>query len=203
MASRRKGTAWSAPPRRPAPRPSSARRTVSREPTRRHSTGRLSSAGTSPCSGAKSAAVPHPDGSHRRLYCVESPESWFEDFGRGTLACGEAEVRLDRDFAAIVDATDYLVFITGDDGRSDLSVSDRTSEGFRVKATAGSRRDILLACRGEAQGHCGCSPRARRHPKGADAAGRAGLSLRAPAFAAGPSADGSATAPPESEAVAG
>ena len=33
--------------------------------------------------GAKSAAVPHPDGSHRRLYCVESPESWFEDFGRG------------------------------------------------------------------------------------------------------------------------
>ena len=35
--------------------------------------------------GAKSAAVPHPDGSHRRLYCVESPESWFEDFGRGTL----------------------------------------------------------------------------------------------------------------------
>ena len=31
--------------------------------------------------GPKSAAVPHPDGSHRRLYCVESPESWFEDFG--------------------------------------------------------------------------------------------------------------------------
>jgi hypothetical protein len=87
--------------------------------------------------GPKSAAVPHPDGSHRRLYCVESPESWFEDFGRGTLACGEAEVRLDRDFAAIVDATDYLVFITRNDGRSDLSVSDRTSEGFRVKATAG------------------------------------------------------------------
>ena len=35
--------------------------------------------------GAKSAAVPHPDGSLRRLYCVESPESWFEDFGRGAL----------------------------------------------------------------------------------------------------------------------
>jgi hypothetical protein len=29
--------------------------------------------------GAKSAAVPHPDGTHRRLYCLESPESWFED----------------------------------------------------------------------------------------------------------------------------
>jgi len=31
--------------------------------------------------GPKSAAVPHPDGTLRRLYCVESPESWFEDFG--------------------------------------------------------------------------------------------------------------------------
>ena len=40
--------------------------------------------------GAKSAAVPHPDGSHRRLYCVESPESWFEDFGEAELICGEA-----------------------------------------------------------------------------------------------------------------
>jgi hypothetical protein len=28
--------------------------------------------------GAKSAAVPHPHGTYRRLYCVESPESWFE-----------------------------------------------------------------------------------------------------------------------------
>ena len=87
--------------------------------------------------GAKSAAVPHPDGSHRRLYCMESPESWFEDFGRGTLACGEAVITLDPDFMAVVDASDYLVFVTGNDGRSDLSVCDRTGEGFRVTSTAG------------------------------------------------------------------
>ena len=87
--------------------------------------------------GAKSAAVPHPDGSHRRLYCVESPESWFEDFGRGTLVCGEAVVPLDRDFAAVVDATEYHVFLTGHDGRFDLSVSDQTADGFRyARATA-------------------------------------------------------------------
>jgi len=42
--------------------------------------------------GPKSAAVPHPDGTHRRLYCLESPESWFEDFGKGELACGQADV---------------------------------------------------------------------------------------------------------------
>jgi hypothetical protein len=52
--------------------------------------------------GAKSAAVPHPDGTHRWLYCLESPESWFEDFGRAQLTCGRAEVKIDPDFAALV-----------------------------------------------------------------------------------------------------
>jgi len=35
--------------------------------------------------GPKSAAVPHPDGTHRRLYCLESPQAWFEDFGGARL----------------------------------------------------------------------------------------------------------------------
>jgi hypothetical protein len=68
---------------------------------------------------------------------VESPESWFEDFGRARLVCGEAIVPLDRDFAAVVDTSDYHVFLAGYEGRSDLSVCDRTSEDFRVRATAG------------------------------------------------------------------
>jgi hypothetical protein len=88
--------------------------------------------------GAKSAAVPHPDGSHRRLYCLESPESWFEDFGRGTLACGEATVALDPDFAAVVDPSDYHVFLTGYDGRANLSVCDRSADGFRVRGGEGA-----------------------------------------------------------------
>ena len=82
--------------------------------------------------------MPHPDGSHRRLYCVESPESWFEDFGRGTLACGEAEVPFDPDFAAVVDTSDYHVFLTGDDQLFDLCVSKRTTDGFTVKAARGA-----------------------------------------------------------------
>jgi len=52
---------------------------------------------------AKSAAVLHPDGTHRRLYCVESPDSWFEDFGEAPLECGEATVTLDPDFAAVAE----------------------------------------------------------------------------------------------------
>jgi hypothetical protein len=90
--------------------------------------------GTFTVFGAKSAAVPHPDGSHRRLYCMESPESWFEDFGRGTLVCGEATVALDPDFAAVVDASDYHVFVTAYDSDSYLNVLDRSPGGFRVRA---------------------------------------------------------------------
>jgi len=84
--------------------------------------------------GPKSAAVPHPDGSHRRLYCVESPDSWFEDFGKGELACGQVSVRLDPDFAAVVDTDDYHVFLTQYGGHDDLSVSEQTAVGFTVQA---------------------------------------------------------------------
>jgi hypothetical protein len=84
--------------------------------------------------GAKSAAVPHPDGSHRRLYCLESPESWFEDFGKGQLECGRADVRIDPDFAAMVDLTDYHVFLTEYDTDALLRVHHRTAAGFAVEA---------------------------------------------------------------------
>jgi hypothetical protein len=83
--------------------------------------------------GAKSAAVPHPDGSHRRLYCVESPESWFEDFGKGQLTCGRADVTFDPDFAAMVNLDDYHVFVTGY-GDYELTVTEQTSSGFQVQA---------------------------------------------------------------------
>jgi hypothetical protein len=84
--------------------------------------------------GAKSAAVPHPDGSHRRLYCLESPESWFEDFGTGHLDCGRADVAIDPDFAALVDLTDYHIFLTMRDGHHLLSVLNQTTNGFTVEA---------------------------------------------------------------------
>ena len=86
--------------------------------------------------GAKSAAVPHPDGSHRRLYCVESPESWFEDFGEAQLACGRAEVAIDPDFAAVADLTRYHVFLSAYDTDHKINVRNRTATGFTVEADA-------------------------------------------------------------------
>lgn len=47
---------------------------------------------------AKNAVVPFPDGSHRLLRCMESPEHWFEDFGAAKLVRGRAVVKLDADF---------------------------------------------------------------------------------------------------------
>ncbi len=84
--------------------------------------------------GNKSAYVKHPDGSHRALYCVESPESWFEDFGEGTLVNGKANVALDRDFAALVDTGRLHVFPVAHDEHH-LHVAQRTASGFTVAAT--------------------------------------------------------------------
>jgi hypothetical protein len=88
--------------------------------------------------GPKSAAVPHPDGSHRLVYCLECPESWLEDFGKAQLDCGETEVKIDPNFAAIADLTDYHVFLTQYGAHNDLCVTEQTPTGFRVKAKDGA-----------------------------------------------------------------
>jgi hypothetical protein len=85
------------------------------------------------CTQNKNAVVKAPDGSHRALYCVESPESWFEDFGRARLVRGKAHVRLDLIFAAVVRAGDYHVFLAPEGDCHNLFVSRRTRTGFEVR----------------------------------------------------------------------
>ncbi len=88
--------------------------------------------------GAKSAAVPHKDGSHRLVYCVESPESWFEDYGTAKFSNGKTSVSLDADFMSLVHADDYHVFLTEYDGHNDLYVAKRSPTGFDVHAKSGA-----------------------------------------------------------------
>jgi hypothetical protein len=97
--------------------------------------------------GLKSAAVPHPDDSHRLFYCVESPESWFEDFGEGQLAEGKGAVRLDPDFAALVDVNGYHVFITPYGESSGLFVAQRNATGFLVCEQQGGTGNVRFAYR--------------------------------------------------------
>jgi hypothetical protein len=84
--------------------------------------------------GAKVAVVPFPDGTSRVLYCIESPESWFEDFGIGHLVNGQAEVQLAADFASVVNSESYHVFVTEYEDNNALYVTKRTSTGFAVRA---------------------------------------------------------------------
>jgi hypothetical protein len=97
--------------------------------------------------GAKSAASPHPDGSLRRLYALESPESWFEDFGRARLVRGRATVRLEPNWAALIRKGDYHVFVTPEGDCSGLAVVRRSSKAFTVHELAGGRSNVSFSYR--------------------------------------------------------
>lgn len=84
--------------------------------------------------GGKYAAVAHADGSYRGVYCTESPEPWFEDFGEGKVVNGRADVALDPEFAALIHTDTYHVFLTAHSDQH-LHVPQRTPTGFRVAMT--------------------------------------------------------------------
>jgi hypothetical protein len=97
--------------------------------------------------GPKSAAVPHPDGSLRRMYCQESPEPWFEDFGAATLTNGRAEIALDPDFDALVKGDDYLIFLTAEGDCKGLFVSRKGPHRFVVEEMQGGKSTLSFSYR--------------------------------------------------------
>jgi hypothetical protein len=64
---------------------------------------------------------------------VESPESWFEDFGEATLENGFAQVGIDPLFADVTHVDSYHVFLTPYANTQGLYVTTRTSTGFVVR----------------------------------------------------------------------
>jgi hypothetical protein len=95
--------------------------------------GNLTVAGNLSVSGTKSAAVRSSDGANHLLFCVESTESWFEDFGEATLENGFAQVALDPLFADVTHIQTYHVFLTPYAETQGLYVTTRTSTGFIVR----------------------------------------------------------------------
>src|SRR5205807_7847206 len=85
----------------------------------------------------KSAIVPFPDGSHRLLHCMESPEHWFEDFGSARLKDGRATVKLDADFAKVVKLDGYRVFLTPEGDCNGLYLHRRRGASFEVRELQG------------------------------------------------------------------
>jgi hypothetical protein len=97
--------------------------------------------------GPKNAAVAHPDGRHRLLYCMESPESWFEDFGKAALVRGRADVAIDPEFAAVADVSEYHIFLTPYGNTNGLHVSKRTASSFTVEENDCGSSEIAFAWR--------------------------------------------------------
>jgi hypothetical protein len=78
---------------------------------------------------------------------LKSPESWFEDFGHGTLAKGRSQVKIDPSFAALVHTDAYHVFLTPEGECNALYVSGKTSAGFEVVESAGGRSNVGFSYR--------------------------------------------------------
>jgi hypothetical protein len=97
--------------------------------------------------GVKSAAIPHRDGSHRRLYSMESPESWFEDFGEARLVKGRANVKLESGFLSVVKMDRYHVFLTPYGESNGLYVSRRSKKGFEVREQSRGKSNVSFSYR--------------------------------------------------------
>jgi hypothetical protein len=99
--------------------------------------------------GEYSEALPHPDGSQRLLYAPLSPESWYEDFGRGELVEGRGRVEFDPDFAAILGIDDghYHVFLTPEGDSNGLYVSSRSPTAFEVHEQQGGTSSLTFSYR--------------------------------------------------------
>jgi hypothetical protein len=98
--------------------------------------------------GTKSAVVPAADGGeHLTLYCMESPECWFEDFGSARLSGGSAAIAIDPEFAQTVHTGQYHVFVQAEGECRGLSVQDKTAAGFVVRELGGGRSNVPFAYR--------------------------------------------------------
>jgi hypothetical protein len=96
----------------------------------------------------KFAAIKQVDGSHRLLYCMESPECWFEDFGKARLRRGRAKLRLRPDFAAVVRTTDdYHVFLTPEGDCNGLYIASQNRDGFEVRELLRGKSNVRFSYR--------------------------------------------------------
>jgi hypothetical protein len=89
--------------------------------------------GLSVIGGTKNAIVPTSQGP-RLLYCEESTEVWFTDYGFGQLQHGQATIAIDPLFLETVDLSQpYLVFLQAESGQcKGLAVENKRADSFQV-----------------------------------------------------------------------
>jgi hypothetical protein len=97
--------------------------------------------------GAKNAAVAMPDGTQALMYCQESPEPYFEDFGRARLTGGVCYVSLEPEFAGLIRRGDYMVYLTPEGDCNGLYLSRRDQHGFEVRELRAGLSNLGFAYR--------------------------------------------------------
>jgi len=108
----------------------------------------ITNAGNVYADGTYNTFAPQPDApegntKYYALSAIQSPESWFEDFGTGALVEGEAIVEIEPTFAGTVNLAEetYHVFLTPL-GDCALYVAEQTPTHFTVRAIGGQSCSI-------------------------------------------------------------
>ncbi len=99
--------------------------------------------------GSKSAVVELSRGDHRAVYCQESPENWFEDFGEGQLVNGNAHVDLDSLYlrTVTVDATNPMKVFVQLEGDCKGVYVDKGATDFDVRELQGGTSNVSFSYR--------------------------------------------------------
>ncbi len=100
--------------------------------------------------GAKNASIPTSQG-NQLVYSMESPEVWFEDFGREQLINGQAHIRLDPLFieATFIDEKHPMHVFVQEEGESNglYVIPDEDGKGFTVKEKNNGQSGIKFSYR--------------------------------------------------------
>ncbi len=107
--------------------------------------GNLNVGGSLSVVGRKSSLVETASYGRRLLYAVESPENWFEDFGKAQLIRGQAVVELDPIFVETVSTeNDYHVVLTPKGDCRGLYVAKQTATSFEVREVKKGRSNVAF-----------------------------------------------------------
>jgi len=93
--------------------------------------------------GMKSAAVSFSDNSLHRMYCLEFPESYFEDVGTGKLENGKAVIDWAGDFSQVAIGTNYHVFLTEYGDLGGLYIESILEKQFTVRSRVGTPSGVF------------------------------------------------------------
>ena len=98
------------------------------------------------CSGTITANVPAAGGTKRvAVNSIQSPESWFEDFGSAQLSGGEAVVNIESVFGETVNTgVDYHVFLTPNGDCKGLYVAQKSATSFVVRELGGGTSSLAF-----------------------------------------------------------